>query len=119
MCTSSSKYKLNTDVVDLNDDSDLDGIYFESPEEIIDKMKQDIAVKASEAAMNDDGHDEYEGDYYGDDDIDVPYGFEDPEDDDYDDDIESEPVVKPVVKPEYQLSADDIAMQEMIDMYGE
>lgn len=119
MCTSSSKYKLNTDVVDLNDDSDLDGIYFESPEEIIDKMKQDIAVKASEAAMNDDGHDEYEGDYYGDDDSDVPYGFEDPEDDDYDDDIESEPVVKPVVKPEYQLSADDIAMQEMIDMYGE
>ena len=117
----SSKYKLNTDVVDLNDDSDLDGIYFESPEEIIDKMKQDMVVKASEAVMNDDGHDDYEGDYYGeDDDADELYGFEDPEDEDYDDeDVESEPTTQHVVKSEQQLSADDIAMRDMLDMMDE
>ena len=50
------KYKLNTDVVDLDDDSDLEGILFEDPRDIFERSK-DMAVKASEAALADKGDD--------------------------------------------------------------
>ena len=55
------KYKLNTDVVDLDDNSDLEGILFEDPRDILERSK-DMAAKASEAALSDKGNDERESD---------------------------------------------------------
>lgn len=50
------KYKLNTDVVDLDDDSDLEGILFEEPRDIIERNK-DTAGKVPEAMLADKGDD--------------------------------------------------------------
>lgn len=53
------KYKLNTDVVDLDDNSDLDGILFEDPRDILER-ENNMVVKASKAALSDKGDDNRE-----------------------------------------------------------